>query len=76
MKSGAYEGIYNYPPKLYNKALDMTEVSDPEEIEYVEEDISESEEELEDIEDVASSRRKRARIEYEQEFEELNSMTG
>ena len=41
--SGTYEDIYNYPVKEYKKRLEE------EEIEFVEEDLEQSEEEIEDL---------------------------
>lgn len=67
LKSGQYEDIYNYPSKLYNKALDEIE-----DVEFVEEDIEFSDEEIEDIEDLLPQKRPNYEIEYEREFEELN----
>ncbi|CAG9327551.1 unnamed protein product [Blepharisma stoltei] len=69
LKSGTYDEIYNYPPKLYNELLD-----EEEQIEFVEEDIEESDQEIEDLDQILPKRRPRHEIEYEQEIEELGKL--
>lgn len=70
LKNGTYEDIYNYPPKLYNKWLDKNEV---EEVEYVEEDIAESDQEIEDLDQLVPKRPK-YEIEYEHEIDQLSKL--
>lgn len=70
LKSGTYEDIYNYPPKVYNKWLDENEV---EEVEYVEEDIQESDQDIEDL-DQLFHKKPKYEIEYEQEIDQLNNL--
>jgi protein MAK16 len=70
LKNGTYEDIYNYPPQLYNKWLDKNKV---EEVEYVEEDIQESDQEIEDL-DQLFQKKSEYEIEYEHEIDQLNNL--
>lgn len=67
LKSGTYEEIYNYPPKLYNKLLDGEET-----VEYVEENIQESDEEIEDLDQILTRKKQKHEYEYEDIIEDLN----
>ena len=71
LKNGTYEDIYNYPPKLYNKWLDENEV---EQVEYVEEEIAESDQEIEDLDQLIPKRKPKYEIEYEHEIDQLNKL--
>lgn len=66
LKSGTYGEIYNYPPKVYNKWLD-----EQDEVEYVEEEISED---IEDLDSLLPSKKQKYEYEYEHELEELNQL--
>ena len=71
LKNGTYEDIYNYPPKLYNKWLDENEV---EQVEYVEEEIAESDQEIEDLDQLIPKRKPKYEIEYEHEIDQLSKL--
>ena len=72
LKNGVYGEIYNYPPNVYNKWLEAEE--EPE-VEYVEEDIDQSDDDIEDLANYLPKKRPQYEFEYEKELDELNNLS-
>ena len=78
LEQGTYGEIYNYPPQMYESYLEGKEVpvEEEDEVEYVEEDLEESEVDIEDLaEQMPVKRRKVLEVEYEKEIEELGKLS-
>lgn len=71
LKQGVYGEIYNYPPSVYYNWLEGEEIP---EVEYVEEEIAESEPEIEDLAQYLPVKKKKYEYEYEQELEDLKNI--
>lgn len=75
LKKGTYSDIYNFPQKVFNKALEEEQVEDDEqaESEMDDEEMSESETEREIETEGASGSRQKSQLEMTEEFVEAPS---
>lgn len=80
LEQGTYGEIYNYPPKMYDSYLRKREIDqdqeEEDEVEYVEEDLEESDVDIEDLADTLPiKKRKLLEVEYEKEVEEMSRLS-
>lgn len=73
LKKGTYQDIYNFPQKVFNKALEEEQVEEEAESEVEDEELSENELEMETEIETAPGSRQKSQIELTEEFVEAPS---
>lgn len=73
LKKGTYQDIYNFPQKVFNKALEEEQVEDEAESEAEDEELSENELEMETEIETGSGSRQKSQLELTEEFVEAPS---
>ncbi|XP_055300860.1 protein MAK16 homolog [Sitodiplosis mosellana] len=73
LKKGTYQDIYNFPQKVFNKALEEEQVEEEAESEAEDEEVSEDELEMEMETETAPGSRQKSQLELTEEFVEAPS---
>lgn len=73
LKKGTYQDIYNFPQKVFNKALEEEQVEEEAESEVEDEEVSENELEMEMERETSSGSRQKTHLELTEEFVEGSS---